>query len=118
LSDFTKLSVLVDDDFTVEQAHGYTWKKYDPDTKRMLTSETYEEGYRKVYLIETDRGKLDLGSGQLGSLLELTYKNGAADITGKTFHVKSNGKSGIDIRYYFSLVKKKDAEVEQEDLGW
>lgn len=106
---YTKLSELVGDQFTIERAYGYQWKMWDTVSKRMLISETYEQGYRKIYSLDTDKGKLDLGSGQLSSLLEAVYKNGAADINGKTFSVKSNGKSGMDIRYYFNLVK--DAPV-------
>lgn len=102
---YTKLSELVDKDFTVEEAYGYTFKKWDADAKRMLTSEKYEQGFRKIYTIKTNEGTLDLGSGQLSSLLEAVYHKGTADINGKTFHVKSNGKSGMDIRYYFNAVR-------------
>lgn len=115
---YTKLSELVGDQFTIEKAYGYQWKMWDNVSNRMLISETYEQGYRKIYSLDTDKGKLDLGSGQLSSLLEAVYKNGAADINGKTFSVKSNGKSGMDIRYYFNLVKtepKQDTVV--EDVG-
>lgn len=115
---YTKLSELVGDQFTIEKAYGYQWKMWDNVSNRMLVSETYEQGYRKIYSLDTDKGKLDLGSGQLSSLLEAVYKNGAADINGKTFSVKSNGKSGMDIRYYFNLVKtepKQDTVV--EDVG-
>ena len=100
---FTKLSELVDDSFTVQKAWGYQFKMWDAASKRMLVSEKYEQGYRKIYSLDTDKGKLDLGSGQLSSLLEAVYKNGTADINGKTFKVKSNGKTGMDIRYYFSV---------------
>lgn len=100
---YTKLGNLVGDSFTILKAGGYTFKKWDEGSKRFITSETYEEGFRKLYTIDTDKGRLDLGSGQLSSLLEATYKNGTADINGKTFTVKSNGKTGMDIRYYFNL---------------
>jgi hypothetical protein len=100
---YTKLGNLINDSFTVTKAWGYQWKMYDPASKRMLISEKYEQGYRKIYSIDTDKGTLDLGAGQLSSLLEAVYKNGVADINGKTFKVKSNGKEGMDIRYYFSV---------------
>lgn len=108
---FTKLSELVDSEFTVEKAYGYQWKLWDNTAKRMLVSETYEQGYRKIYTIDTDKGKLDLGSGQLSSLLEAVYKNGEANIVGRTFKVKSNGKSGIDIRYFFNATQKRDTVI-------
>lgn len=116
---YTKLSELVNSQFTVTDAFGYTWKKWDDTSKRMLTSERYEEGFRKVYSVKTDKGSLDLGSGQLSALLETVYVRGKADIINRSFAVKSNGKTGLDIRYYFSAVKKEDkvytpAEDEQE----
>ena len=111
---YTKLSNLVDDQFTVIEAYGYTWKKWNAEANRMEMSETWQEGFRKIYGVKTDKGTLDLGSGQLASLLETTYYKGEANINNKTFKVKSNGKSGMDIRYFFNVVKNqplKQAEV-------
>ncbi len=112
---YTKLSQLVGRSFRVERAYGYSWKKWDSVANKMLTSETYQPEYRKTYTIDTDNGRLDLGPGQLSSLLEATYKNGQADINGKTFHVKSNGKTGMDIRYYFNLVKETPSGYTERD---
>jgi len=111
---YTKLSELVDDTFTVEKAYGFTWKKWDAESKRMLTSERYEQGFRKIYSIVTDKGQLDVGPGQLSSLLEAVYRNGQADINGRTFAVKSNGKTGMDIRYFFNAVKEEPKKVVDE----
>lgn len=104
MTDFVKLSNLVDSTFTIEKVWGYKWKKWDNDNKQMLTSDKYEPGFSKKYDVDTNKGKLDLGSGQLGSLLEAVFKNGVADLNGKTFAVKSNGKTGMEIRYYFNVV--------------
>ena len=100
---YTRLGDLVGDSFTVEDAGGYTFKRWNAEAKRMETSEKYQEGFRKMYTVDTDKGRMDLGSGQLGQLLELTYSKGQANITGRTFSVKSNGKTGMDIRYFFSV---------------
>lgn len=102
---FVKLGQLVDDTFTITHARGYTWKKWDNENSKMLMSDEWQEGYQKKYQLDTDKGTLDLGSGQLASLLEAVYKDGKADINGRTFKVKSNGKQGLDIRYYFSAVQ-------------
>jgi len=114
---FVKLGELVNDTFTVEKAWGFQWKCWDNDTKKMLMSDTYQQGYRKIYSVDTDKGKLDLGSGQLSSLLEAVYKDGKADINGRTFEVKSNGKSGMDIRYFFNPITVTKAKEEPEDDG-
>ena len=103
--EYTKLSKLVDQDFTITKAGGYQFKKWDNENRRMLVEEKWTEGYRKLYTIDTDKGRMDLGAGQLGNLLEAVYKNGVADINGVTFHVKSNGKTGMDIRYFFNVVR-------------
>lgn len=116
---YTKLSDLVNGTFTVEKAFGFNWKMWDQANKKMLMSDTYQQGYRKIYGLQTDKGILDLGSGQLSTLLEATYKNGTADINGVTFEVKSNGKTGMDIRYFFNVVrgvKKEEPFVSDDEL--
>jgi len=121
--EFTKLSNLINDTFTVQSVGAYVFKLWDNTQRKMLTSPSYQKGYRKLYPVTTDKGVLDLGAGQLGNLLEAVFFNGKADLIGQTFEVKSNGKSGIDIRYYFNPVKKVE-HPEQVDLppdmpeGW
>lgn len=107
---YTKLSNLIDDTFTVEKVEEFLYKKWSPEEKKMLISMNWQEGFRKVYPVETDKGKLDLGIGQLSSLLEAAHYGGKSDIIGKTFKVKSNGKSGMDIRYFFSISKSEPQE--------
>lgn len=114
---FVKLSELVGSEFTVLLAGSWSYKMWDNTARRMLVSDTYEQGYRKMYSIETDKGKLDLGSGQLSSLLEATYKAGKADINYATFAVKSNGKSGLDIRYYFNFKGYNEPEDRNDYSG-
>ena len=99
---YTKLSALVNDNFRVDKVWGYKFKMWADG--QMLVSDTYKDGYRKVYEVDTSKGKLDLGTGQIGSLLEAVFKNGVADLNNQTFSVKSNGKTGMDIRYYFNKV--------------
>lgn len=103
---YTKLSNLVGEQFTIERVYGWKYKKWDNNAKRMLVSDTYEQGYRKIYGVVTDKGTMDLGAGQLGNLLEAVLKDGVADLNGRTFAVKSNGKEGMDIRYFFNPVKR------------
>lgn len=99
---YVKLKDLVDSRFTVTEAYGYQWKKWDPEANRMLVEEKYTDGYQKRYSLVTDKGGLEVGSGQLANLLEAVYSKGKADLVNRTFNVKSNGKSGMDIRYYFN----------------
>ena len=117
---FTKLSELIDKEFTVHGYLGYKWKAWDDINKKMLVSEEFVKGYRKMHAFETDKGLLDLGPGQVGSLLEgILTRDGRAELLHRTFTVKSNGKSGLDIRYYLNPVrtpKPSDPTEGFEDL--
>ena len=109
MSDYVKLSTLVNDTFTVQKVFGYRWKMWDNEQRKMLISDSYVKGYRKMYTIDTDKGTLDLSSSQMGNILESVTSDGRADINGRTFSVKSNGKSGMDIRYYINATKDAPA---------
>ena len=111
---YTKLSALVDKDITIEKVWGYSWKMWDAQSNRMIKSERYEQGFRKLYSIITDKGTLDISANQLGNMLESISKDGKADIIGQTFHVKSNGKSGVDIRYYINPARTQKPPVTDE----
>lgn len=102
---FTKLSNLIDQEITIEKVEGYKFKKWDAQNNKMLVSDNYEKDYRKLWQVVTDKGQLDLGDGQMGNLLVGVMHAGQSNIIGATFHVKSNGKSGMDIRYFLNPVK-------------
>jgi len=115
MAEFTKLSELVNGTFTVNKVWGYKWKMWDNEARKMLVSDTWQKDYRKVYSVDTDKGSLDLSASQLGILLEAVVHNGTSDLNGVTFQVKSNGKTGMDIRYFFnahSRTPKVEAPVE------
>ncbi len=103
MADFTKLSDLVNNYFTVEKVWGYKFKRWNNETKKMEVSDTWQKDYQKKWDIDTDKGKLDLSQSQLANLLESVCKNGTSNIIGRTFSVKSNGKTGMDIRYFFNV---------------
>lgn len=103
--EYTKLSNLVNGTFTINKMFGYKWKMWDNTEKKMLVSDIWQKDYRKIYGAETDKGILDLSASQMGVLLETVSKNGEANLNGRTFQVKSNGKTGMDIRYFFNAVQ-------------
>lgn len=111
---FTKLSALVDDVFTVEKVGEHKYKMWDNSQSKMLISDEPQKGYRKVYPVDTNKGRLDLGAGQLGNLLESVSYAGSAEIVGKSFSVKSNGKTGMEIRYFLNPVKTPKSEPSVE----
>lgn len=110
MSDYIRLKDLVGSEFKVEEVYNYQWKKWDTEAKQMLVSDSYEQGYRKVYTINSDKGKFDISASQIGNMLEGVSKKGEANIVGRTFTVKSNGKDGMEIRYYINPVKEERGE--------
>ena len=113
---FTKLTALVDDSFTIIKSYGWKYKKWDPVSNKMLVSDRYERDFQKKYTVETDKGTMDLGPGQLANLLEAVFRDGVADIIDRTFSVKSNGKSGMEIRYYFNAEKQSKPKTDRPSL--
>lgn len=108
---FTKLGNLVGDRFTVGAVGPYSWQKWDPTAKRMLRSDSWKEGYSRKYPVKTDKGRLDLGVGQIGNMLAGVLRDGVADLNGRTFSVESNGKSGLDVRYYLTPVRENTPQT-------
>lgn len=99
---FVKMSDLVGDQFTVDSVGKFVYKKWDNEAKKMLMSETWEQGYQKVYPVNTDKGTVDMNSGKMGEMLESVSRDGQSTIIGRTFNVKSNGKTGMEIRYFLN----------------
>lgn len=112
---YTKLSELVGENFTIEKVLGYKYKMWDVDAHKMLISDDWVKGYRKIYGLDTSKGRMDVSSSQMGNLLESVTEDGRSDLNGRTFNLKSNGKSGMDIRYFFNPVKDT-TEITQEDF--
>jgi len=100
--EFTSFKKLVNDEFTVIKNTGYKFKKWDNENKQMLTSESPQQGFRKIFGLETDKGMLDASEAQLGQMLSRSINGMIADISNKIFKVDSNGKEGMEIRYFIS----------------
>jgi len=99
---FVKMSDLVNERFTVVKVGKFNYKKWDNENRKMLVSESWVQGYNKVYQVETDRGLVDMSSAKLGEMLESVSKFGESSVVGRVYNVKSNGKSGMDIRYFIN----------------
>lgn len=112
MTNFVKLSELVGKDITIEKVHPAVWKQWDTVAGKMLMSHSYMQGYKKVYPIETNAGRLDVSAYNLKDMLEAVMEDGKSDINDVTFHVKSNGKQGIEIRYFFNPVYDNEDQEE------
>lgn len=109
-TNYTKLSALVGQSFTLLKVDRVRYKMWDNGSKKMVAQDSYFDGSKKVYETDTDKGRLDLSAGQLGQLHAAVSKDGISDLNGQTFEVGSNGKTGMEIRYYFKPVGKTSTE--------
>lgn len=106
---YTKLGALTGQTFTVQGVNGYKWKAWLDGEKRFRSEDKHFEGASKKWELDTDKGKLDLGTGQFGNLLEAVYP---ATVLGATFKVNTNGKDGTkEVRYYLNPVTEPKDEV-------
>ena len=101
MSNYVKLRDL--NAFAVIGDNGYNYKKWNQEEGKMEVSDKWQEGFRKMFSVETDQGALDLSQAQLGQMLSSAYKDGMANIVGNKFNVKTNGKAGMEIRYFINL---------------
>lgn len=105
--EYIKLKELAGNEFKINSIEGYIYKLWDPQSKKMLFSKTWVQGYRKMWKIQTNRGVLDLSNSQLGQLcMSVMTPTGNVEVKGETFGVKSNGESGKEIRYFFTHIKQ------------
>lgn len=109
-SQYVKLSDLVGQTITINSIAPPTYKMWDQGAKKMVVSQTPAKGFRKIYQVETDRGKVDMSASQIGQILEGHLQNGIADINGAVVEIRSNGQTGIDIRYFLNPVFQDQQE--------
>ncbi len=96
--------------FTIKSYKGKQWKKWDTENKKMLSSETYQQGYRKMHSFILDNGDiLELSNDQTGQMLVGCLEAGKA-LAGMTFEAKSNGKTGLDTRWFINVARKEYPE--------
>lgn len=104
---FAKLSEI--NEFTVKAISKPVYKMWDGT--KMLTYETYQQGAQKKYPVETDKGIIDFSATNLGNLLLLVGETNnftSTDLIGKHFLTKTNGKTGMDVRYFFKYEPKAE----------
>lgn len=105
MADYKRMSELVDQDFTVESVGNYKWVMYDKPNNKFITEDNWFQGASKKYPVTTDKGVVDMSATQVGNMFEGVQHAGQSNIVGATFHVKSNGKTGMEIRYFINPVK-------------
>ena len=104
--------------FMVEDVKPPVYKMWDSGSKKMVTSSVPMSGMSKKYPISTDKGDLDLGEQNFGTLLALTFKDGVSELIGRKFQVSDNGKEGMEIRYFFKAVEEDNYEQAPPVEDW
>lgn len=104
---FIKLKDL--DQFVVNKHNGFKWKLWDEANSKMLVSENWQEGYQKRHSLSIENpgaedNTLELSQSQISQMLGGVMENGMANILGREFKVKTNGKTGMEIRYFINPV--------------
>lgn len=114
--DYVKMSSLVDQDFRVDKVGLHKFVAWDATENKYVTQDTWFQGAQKKYPVTTDKGLVDMSASQIGNMLEGVQHAGQSNIIGATFHVKSNGKTGKEIRYFLNPVKTAPIDDINQDV--
>lgn len=106
MSTYFKLKDITE--FNVTKVFGYKWKLWVEAEKRMVEDNKWFQGASKKYnlgvTVNGEQGYLEVSQNQLANMLEAFHKDGQSNIIGQAFKVKTNGKTGMEIRYYINPV--------------
>lgn len=92
--------------FTINKVMGFKYKMWDVGGKKMVSQDQWFDGSTKKWQVETEKGMLDLSNAQLSQCLVATFnvQTQSCQLQGAKFEVKTNGKTGMEIRYFFNVV--------------
>lgn len=92
--------------FTIEKIVKAYFERWNETEGKYEKSETWQEGFTPKWLIETPEFMLPLSKDQVSQALMASFKlDGTSNIIGKSYLVKTNGKSGKEIRYFLNEMR-------------
>lgn len=92
--------------FTIEKIVKAYFERWNDNEKKYEKAETWQEGFTPKWLIETPEFMLPLSKDQVSQALMASFKlDGTSNIIGKSYLVKTNGKSGKEIRYFLNEMR-------------
>ncbi len=120
--EFKKLSEV--QSFKVVKVVKSFYQKWNEAEKKYERSDTPSKGFSQRYLVEMDDCIINMSKAQVGEMLVGSLDGSGADIAGKSFTVRNNGKTGIEIRYFINpmgdwaehvpqAIKEKDIQVSE-----
>lgn len=116
---YKKLSELVDSDIVIQSVGLPKYVAWDDVNKKYLTEDNWFKGAQKKYPVTIEYFGdvvVDMSASQVGTMLEAVMHAGQSNIIGATFNVKSNGKTGQEIRYFLNA--KSTASVQPQQSGY
>lgn len=92
--------------FTIEKIVKAYFERWNETEGKYEKSETWQEGFTPKWLIETPEFMLPLSKDQVSQALMASFKlDGTSNIIGKSYLVKTNGKTGKEIRYFLNEMR-------------
>lgn len=97
--------------FTIKSYKGKNFVFWNATEKKMLKSETWIKDYKAQYQFELDNGDiLSLSKDQTGQMMVNALEVGKP-LAGLSFEAKTNGKTGLDTRWFINLSKASPSPI-------
>jgi len=93
--------------FTLKSYNKKIFSRFNKETNKFETSPTWIKGYQPKYIFEAEDCMLSLSKDQLGQILVGCFEE-KNDWKDTKFYVKTNGKTGLEVRYYINVSKQDD----------
>jgi len=92
--------------FTIDKIVKAYFERWNDNEKKYEKSDIWQEGFTPKWLIETPDYYLPLSKDQVSQVLMASFKlDGSSNIIGKSYLVKTNGKTGKEIRYFLNEMR-------------
>ncbi len=92
------------------------FERWNEAEKKYEKSDAWQEGFSPKWLIDCGEYYLPLSKDQVSQCLMSSFRGGQSDIIGKSYSVKSNGKTGKEIRYWINQLREQHTEQEQPKM--
>jgi predicted Zn-dependent protease len=110
---YIKKQDLVGVAFTIKKVWPAQWTMWDNVARTMSKSDVPKKDHSKTYNVVTSEGTVGISAHMLGNFLEAVQSNGQSSIIGATFRLATNGKTGMEVRYFINVVD--DVEDRNDD---
>lgn len=114
---YIKKQDLVGAAFTIEKVWAPQWTRWDSVARTMAKSDVPAKGHSKTYNVVTNKGTVSVSANMLGQFLEAVQVDGSSSIIGATFNLGTNGKTGMEIRYFVNVVSGEEEDAADDSVN-